>query len=121
MIEVATLSQARSHLRLDGTTEHDTIIQMKLDEATALCVDYIYSYIGDEDERAARAAVIDAWTLADDPIEFLQLRAGVLKMTGHLFRFRGDDDKNAVATYAHGVLPPDVTMYLNRLRDPVLS
>jgi hypothetical protein len=121
MIEVATLSQARSHLRLDGTTEHDTIIQMKLDEATALCVDYIKSFIGEEEDREERYDAIDAWTLADDPQEFLQLRAGVLKMTAHLFRFRGDDDRNVVPTYAHGNLPDDVTMYLKRLRDPVLS
>lgn len=115
---LVSLDEAKSHLRLDGTTEHDCQIRQKTEEATAICLDWLKNYIGDADERQARYDVIDGWTTGDVPP---QVRAAILRMLGHLFQFRGDDDKAIRPVIENGDLPADVTMFLKRLRDPALA
>lgn len=117
--DVVTLDQVKAHLRLEGTTEHDDNLLMKIEEATALCEEFIKNYSGTTEERAARYAVIEAWTEQDNPLEFYQMRAAVLRMVGHLFRFAGDDDSKM--DWDGRNLPPNVTMFLNRLRDLTLA
>lgn len=117
--DLVTLEQAKAHLRQEGTTEHDVNIQMKLEEATAICIDWLKNYLGEDvDAVTARYAVIDAWTDEDVPLE---VRSAILRMVGHLFRFRGDDDENVRPKIEHGDLPADVTMFLKRQRDPALA
>jgi len=118
MADLVTLDQAKIHLGLEGTTEHDSNVLMKIEEATAICLDWLKNYVGDEEDQEERYAEIDAWTDEDVPI---QVRAAILRLVGHLFRFRGDDDQNVVPKIDNGDLPADVTMFLKRLRDPSLA
>lgn len=118
MADLATLQHAKTHLRLTGTTEHDLDIRLKIEEATAMVVSWLKNYIGDTDERAARYAVIDAWTVDSAPIE---VRSAVLRLIGHLFYLRGGDDPKISPKLMNGDLPEDVTMFLKRLRDPAIA
>lgn len=118
MAELVTLAQAKAHLRLTGTTEHDTDIELKLEEATAMAVSYLKNYIGDTDERTARYAVIDAWTVETVPLE---ARSGILRILGHLWEIRGGEEPNRAEKLEHGDLPANATMFLKRLRDPALA
>jgi hypothetical protein len=114
MPDLVALEQAKIQLRLTGTTEHDEDVTQRVEEATALIVSWLKNYLGDEDERTERYAVIDAWTDVTVPIE---VRAAILRLTGHLWEMRGGDDPKLVAQLGHGSLPADVEMFLLRLRD----
>jgi hypothetical protein len=113
-----SIDEVKLHLRLVGTTEHDSNLEMKIEEATDLVVDYLKNHLGTDEERAARFAEIDAWTYATVP---KPVRSAIFRMVGHLFRFTGDDDQAQVPKLQHGDLPQDVTMFLKRYRDPAFA
>lgn len=117
MADLVTLAEVKTHLGLTGTTEHDANLELKMAEAQALVLDWIKNQVGDEDEREARYAVIDAWTDEDVP---QQVRAAIFRMVGHLFADRGDDPEWALKTETED-LPRNVTMFLRRLRDYTLA
>lgn len=117
MADLVTLADVKTHLRLTGTTEHDANLELKIPEATALVLDYCKNYLGTEDVREARYAVIDAWTDEDVPRE---VRSAIFRMVGHLFGDAGDQIELA-QKYKHGDLPDNVTLFLRRLRDPAIA
>jgi hypothetical protein len=116
--DIVTLEQVKIHLGLEGSTGHDKKLEMKLEEATVLCLDWVRQRVGSTEARDEWYAIVDAWTDETAP---LQIRAAILRMVGHLVRFRGDDDKATALTFENGDLPADVTMFLKRLRDPAFA
>jgi hypothetical protein len=114
--ELVSLEQAKAHLRLVGTTE-DEDIQLKLDQATALVLDYINQRV-DETEAAAWAGTIASWTDETAPP---QVQAAILIQCAELYRFRGDDAAQDEPKLVYGYLAPRVVNLLHRLRDPALA
>lgn len=103
MAALVTLEQARMHLRISDTVEDDPDIQMKLEQASDIVLDYIK-------QRDA------PWTPTTVP---RPVQAAVLIMLSRLFDDRAAGvENNQVAL---GYLPPSVTALLHRYRDPALA
>jgi hypothetical protein len=117
MADLVTLAEVKTHLGLTGTTEHDDNLKMKMQEATDLVLDYMKNYLGTDEERTARYAVIDAWTDLTVP---RQVRSAIFRMVANLFGDRGDDP-NWTLKMKNGELPENVTMFLKRFKDPALA
>lgn len=117
MPTLITLEQAKSHLRLsdwgESPSPEDTDLQLKIDQATEIVIDYI-TRPNDIDWQEE----IQSWTTTSVP---KGIQAAVLAMTGYLYRFRGDDVAADIPKSQHGFLPPDVVNYLHRWRDPAVA
>lgn len=99
---LVTLAQAKLHLRIttaDGDPG-DADIQLKLDQSTAIVLDYLKTS-GDP-----------AWTDITVP---MQVTASILLMTARLFEQRGDAEQNDADLWM------SVERLLMRLRDPALA
>jgi hypothetical protein len=117
MSEIVTLDQLKAELRVSGTHEDD-VIQRKLDEAEALCLDYVDQRLGDTAEDWADT--VEGWrdaTVTDIPPQVI---AAILEMAVTLYRFRGDDVQ-LPAWFGAGRMPPGVRMKLDRLRDVTIA
>jgi hypothetical protein len=107
---LVTLQEGKDHLRLTTPAGDagDADLQLKLDAAEAVIVDYL--------------KVPDPATFTGDAI----VRAAVLLQFGALYRWRGDDAETLAArasegyTGEQGFLSPVVTALLQRKRDPTL-
>ncbi len=115
--DLVTLQEVKVHLGLDGTTGHESNLQMKLNEATALVLDYVRQRCT-ADARTEWYATVDAWT--DETVPEM-VRTAIFRMVGHLWAFRGDNDKSTAREFPNGDLPADVTMFLKRLRDIAIA
>lgn len=113
--DLITLDEAKTQLSLTGLTEHDDLVQSDIDQATFLVLNRLKSRRSD---AAAWAAVVDAW---DDESLPLDVKAAILRMTTHLWAFRGGDDPKAAPDLSHGDLPDDVMLFLRRYVDPVVA
>ena len=113
----ATLLEVKAHLRLSDWGEspgpEDTDLQLKLDQAE----DIVQTYIERPDD-ADWADEIASW---DDTSVPPGIKAAVLCMVGHLYRFRGDDAAADAPKAEHGFLPPQVVNLLHRWRDPAVA
>lgn len=114
MEELVTLDQLKAHLKLSGTAEDDDL-QMKLEQAQEMVISYVNQRVSDGDTWSVS---VNAWTDETAPKVVL---AAILRMAGHLYRFRGDDSAQDQPKMELGELPRDVTMLLYRHRDPALS
>lgn len=100
-----TYDAAKIHHHALGD-EHDPDVQMKLEQATAIVINYL--------KRPNHG-----WTAATDPAEdyeFAIVQAAILKVFSNLFGYRGDEEKPA-----GGPLTEDVMRMLSMLRDPALA
>lgn len=96
---LVTLAQAKTHLRITGATD-DTDIQLKLDQAEAIILDYL------------KRPVPETW---DDTTVPGPVTAAILLMTARLFEHRGDlEDEDAMLWLA-------IERLLVRLRDPAIA
>jgi hypothetical protein len=114
MEEIITLDQAKLSRR-DTSAHEDDALQLYLDQAHALVLDYVKQR---RDDDEAWALTVDGWTDVTAP---LQVQAAIIRMFIHLQRFRGDDAPQDTPKLEQGYLPADVTMLLYRLRDPALA
>jgi hypothetical protein len=110
---LVTLDQAKLHLKIPGT-DNDADVQLKLDHAEALILDYI----GSTDTWRTTVA---GW-LADPATAPPVVLAAILCQLGELERFRGDDPPDG-GPLRDGPedLSPMVRELLRRTRDPVLA
>jgi hypothetical protein len=119
MQELVSVDLVKQHLRrtdIAANSTEESLLQIYLDQAHAIVADYVNQRRSDGD---AWAAEIDAWTEDTAPKQVL---AAILRMTAHLYRFRGDDDSSSSQTTSGlGELPRDVTALLYGLRDPSLA
>jgi hypothetical protein len=106
-----TLEQAKLQLRLTGTTEHDSDIALKMEQATAIVVDYIKR--PDHGWEAGSPGSPGGGSPQDDA-EFTIVQAAILEVLTNLFFHRGDDG-------ADGPITPRLESMLRRLRDPALA
>ena len=109
--QIVTLAQAKKHLRVVSHDDDDDIMD-KLDQATALVLDYVYR---DDDDWLA---TIIAWSPDTAP---KSIQAAVLVQCAELYRFRGDDLPKETPERQHGFLSPAVAAYLHRFRDPSIA
>lgn len=124
---LVTLDQVQRHLNIPATgvppvSEHDASLTEKQAEAEALVLGYVRSRMGAA-ASAAWQAEVDAWDVTAEPpvVPPPQVRAAVLRMTGDLWRYRGDDLENARPPLEPGELPRHVTTLLDQLRDPAFA
>lgn len=115
MADLVTLEQYKRELKRQGITAEDDVLQRKLDEAHALCLDYVGQRIGETSEDWAET--VAGWTEDTAPA---QVTAAILEMAVVLDRFRGDDVETP-KWMEEGTLPPGVRMKLGRHRDPVIA
>jgi hypothetical protein len=98
MAALVSLAQAKEHLRIK-TSDDDADVYLKVEQASAIILDYLKSRAGD-------------WTADTAPG---QVQAATLLMLGHLHENRGDD------------MEPDPMVWqaierlLMRSRDPALA
>lgn len=117
---------ARRHLRLPETsatgspagsppTPEDDDLQLKVDHATEIVLDYIA-----RPTDAAWTDEIAAWDAGSVPGS---VQAAILVQLGELWRYRGDDAANEQPTNPSGGddLSPFVKNLLRRFRDPVVA
>lgn len=116
MSDLLTVEHLKAELRLSGTHEDD-VLQRKLDEAEALCLDYVDQRIGDMAEDWS--ATVAGW-IADPDAAPTQVIAAILDMAVMLYRFRGDD-VDPPSWWNDGRMPPSVRMKLDRLRDVTIA
>lgn len=109
--ELVTLAQAKKHLKIVNDAENDDIY-LKLEQATYLCLEYIWR---DDDDWVDTMA---SWTKDTVP---RSVQAAVLTQLGELYRFRGDDDVKTQPDREAGFLAPMVKAYLHRFRDPAIA
>jgi hypothetical protein len=98
---LVTLTEAKRHLRKAASdTSQDADIQMKLDQATAIIIDYLK----DPDH---------GWDVDTVP---LPVHAAILLQLGDLYTYRGDERAER-----DDELAPGVASLLRRMRDPALA
>lgn len=112
--ELVMLEDMKRHLNVEGLTEHDAKIQMYLDAAHEVVLDYVKNRVSN---ASTWEATVDAWT--DDTVP-KRVKAAIMRQCADLFRFRGDDDGDEPKREL-GYLAPGVTALLYRLRDPALA
>lgn len=118
MADLVTLDQFKAELRVSGTYEDD-VLQRKLDEAEALCLDYVDQRIGDTAD--AWSETVQDWRDGATGVNVpLQVIAAILDMAVTLYRFRGDDAQ-LPSWWEDGRMPPSVRMKLDRLRDVTIA
>lgn len=119
-----SLEQAKQHLRLPPSagsppgsplTDEDLDLQLKIDAAEALVLDYVAQRRTDTASPAWLDQVV-SWDLTTVPPV---IAAAVLLQLGELWRFRGDDETGPARP--HGHLSPMITAILHRYRDPALA
>jgi len=114
MTELVTLAEAKTHLRIttaDGSAG-DADIQMKLDAATAIIVEYCAT-------TAYWKTTTAEWDADTVP---LPVKHAILLELGELYRFRGDDPEGPARDPAIGAdLAPAIVGLLRRSRDPVVQ
>ena len=104
MAALVSLPVGKTHLRITDS-DHDAEIQLKIDHASAIIVDYLK-------DRAD-----DAWTESTAP---LPVQAAVLYMLGQLYEHRGDDLESGAGDFDTGVWEA-IDRLLKRFRDPALA
>lgn len=112
MAALLTLDVAKKHLRVDHTDDDDDITR-KINQASAIVLDYIKKTIGTPDPNDP--SIVD-W---DDTTVPPPVAAAVEIMLSKLY-----DDRAAGATdneVAMGYLPKTATSILHRYRDPALA
>lgn len=112
--DLIDLSQAQRHLRLpvgvsSPMTNGELDVQEKLDQATALIVQYL-----ERPDDTAWTAEMAAWTVQNVPGP---VAAAILIQLAELYRFRGDDGEGPKREA--GYLAPTVVALLKRYRDPI--
>lgn len=112
MTSLVSLDDAKMHLRIE-TTDFDTDIAMKIEQATELCLEWIARR---GDEPAVDGDPVVPWdeTTVPPPIQ-----AAILMQLSQLY-----DDRNAgkvVNEIGRGYLTPTVVALLHRFRKPVLA
>jgi len=114
-VALVTLQQAKDYLRL-GTpagAPDDAALQLTLDAAEAVILDYLSPYPED-------AAIVAGWTPETAPAIVPQM---ILFQAGEFWRFRGDDPEGGSVRrdLERGDLHPLVVGALRRLRTPVVA
>jgi len=114
--ELIALDTLKGHLRLplDYTAEDDDL-QLKLDIATVMVLNFVNQRVSDAE---AWALTVAGWTEDTVPAE---VQAAILNQAAYLYRFRGDDTSQDEPKRPEGYLPMSVTMWLTRLKDPALA
>jgi hypothetical protein len=99
---MVTLQQAKDHMGITTAPGDlsDAMLQLKLDAAEAIVLNYIKN---------------------DAPDPSPLLLAAILLQFGELHRFRGDDVEGQGPAQTDGDLSPVVTNILRRYRDPALA
>jgi Phage gp6-like head-tail connector protein len=101
MAVIATLAQAKAHLRLSAdASANDADVELKLQQATAIIVDYL------KDRADA------AWTPYTVPGP---VQSATLLMLTHLYEHRGDEPSTDDALWLA------ISRLLMRLRDPAVA
>ncbi len=99
---LVTYAQAKAHLRLPGDDEQADV-ELKLAQAQGIVLAHLKV---NEDDSGFPASENEAAVV----------QAAILKVLGHLWRARGDEDKPIV-----GPLTDDVIRMLSMHRDPALA
>lgn len=108
-LELVPLEVAKDHLRVT-TSDEDEDIEVKLQQAQAMVLDYI-----DRPDDTDWHAEMLAWTATTAP---KAVQAAIVRQLMDLRRFRGDDPP---AGNAGLFLSPWVAQCLRMYRDPVLA
>lgn len=104
MPALVTLQAAKDHLSIVDE-DHNSLVQKKIDDASAIVLDYCNS-------TAYWRAITATWTQVTVPGH---VRAAVLLWITHLYENRGDDMKADDALWAA------TKRLLDRTHDPVLA
>jgi len=119
---LVTLAQAQRHLKIEPAADGspsaaDADLQDKVDQATAMVVDYI--------RRPSNEWEIESWSLVPMGSPAAPAPAAVvwavLLQIGYLYRYRGDDAADGAPLPDDGYPPQAVCAALKRYRDPVMS
>ncbi|MFS1564123.1 MAG: head-tail connector protein [Candidatus Arsenophonus phytopathogenicus] len=105
MIEVVTLEEIKSHLRID----HDVLdadLQLKINSSTAAVLDFVDDWLQKNDKKE----------ITDSP-DFYRVKSAVMILTGILYR---DPDGADKGLYPKGELPYPVKALINSLHKPVI-
>jgi hypothetical protein len=111
---LVSLTQAKSHLRIDTSAE-DTYLALMIRAASRSVIEYVRSG-ADAFTDSAGDVIEDS---AGDPTGIPEdVQAATLLLLGFLYRNRDENPANA---FERGYLPAPVTALLAPYRDPVLS
>jgi hypothetical protein len=112
---LVSLTQAKTQLRIDqDTTEYDEDIELKMEQASAIVLDYL-KLDNSHDWEAGEVGSPGGGSPMDDRQWFI-VQCCVLEVLTNLFRFRGDDPSGDA-----GPITPRIESMLRRFRDPALA
>jgi hypothetical protein len=97
-----SLNDAKTHLRVKGTA-HDADVQMKVDAASAIVLDYL------------KANADPTWDETTTP---LPIKTAILMMTAYLYEHRGDDPATRDDLYTDKGIWAEIDPILIRFRHP---
>ncbi len=110
-VEILTLEQAKSQVRITHTYEDDDL-QLKLELAHGIVLDYIYL------SRTASVTLLAEMQAWDDATAPKGVKGAIARMFANLVEFRGDDRDMMADPHD---LPPDVRQLLRMHKDPVIA
>lgn len=115
MASLVTLDQAKLQLRISLTdTNYDDDIEMKMEEATAIVLDYLKQSPTESGWESGSPGSPGGGSPSDDQA-FTVVQSAVLLVLGHLWTHRGDEPDPT------GPITPAVVSLLMRRRDPALA
>jgi hypothetical protein len=111
---IVTLAQAKKAARITSFDEDDDLY-LRLEVSHELVLEHINNRVSDATDWTETIADWDVDTAPKS------VKGAVLAMFVYLTRYHGDDDAKSQPELPNGDLPPQVTMYLRRFRDPSVS
>jgi len=115
--DLVTLAEVKRRLRLPTGSAEDADLKALMAEAQAVVLRYIAQRRSDAGSPSW-ADQIDAW---DDSTVPADIKAGILRQTAELYRFRGDDAGKDLPPRQPGHLSDPVEALLVSYRDPTVA
>jgi hypothetical protein len=107
-VALVTLDQAKVQLRVpDLSVEYDEDLSLKIEQATAIVVDYL--------ERSEEDWIAGSPQASPADYEFPIVQAAILEVLANLWRNRGDDGTAA------GPMTPRVEQMLRGIKTPAMG
>lgn len=107
---LVTRAQAAEHLRIDNVAAEATTLDLLIQAASGVVLDYLEMSVSDFTENAGDS---DAEFSSDDLDEVpSKIKAAVLLLVGDMYRYRD----SGAPTYTEAILPPAVRALLYPLK-----
>ena len=118
MAVIVTLDQLKEHMKLGTGTAQDDDLELKLDVAEEMVLDYMSQRLGSPGIQSDWSDTVSAW---DDSTAPRRVVHAILAMAAWLVKHTGDEHPDDTPQLDPGDLPREVKFLIYRLRDPAIA